>query len=111
MSATLERMIMPDFLFCTLEKEIASLQQASWWPLIFEEMSRASFQFYDPGKPIKTGSYWSSSNREQEGTIQGLLEAVSGGSEQLLAAFWYCSQHATPFYCEVSVRQITPPRW
>lgn len=38
---------MADFLSITLEKDMLSVHPVYWWPMIFEGMRRASFQFHD----------------------------------------------------------------
>lgn len=102
-------MNMADFLSLTIKKDVPAVSVAYWWPIIFEGMHRASFQFYDPRQATKQGSYFLSESIA--GTFQDLWELLFLQNGSPLVAFWFSAQGTDTFCCEVSVHEEGNNAW
>lgn len=101
---------MGDSLYVRITKEKSSIQQgAYWWPLIFEAMRRASFQFYPVESTAKQGSYFEED--ELKCTFQELWNVLYSGHDMALVFFWPSDAHVDPFRLDVSVKATIRGQW
>lgn len=93
---------MGETLYITLTKEQPSVREEYWWPLIFEAMHRASFQFVDPRSDAKQGIYFSFD--QVRCTFQELWEILYTKHDPILVFFWSSNRRDTTFNIGANVR-------
>lgn len=94
---------MGETLYMALTKEQPSVQEEYWWPLIFEAMHRASFQFDNPKSVIKQGVYFSFD--QVHCTFQELWDILYVQHDPLLVFFWPSDRRNILFNIGVNVRK------
>lgn len=109
-SAFEEENDMSDNLYVSITTENSTIQQgAYWWPLIFEAMRRASFQFYPVESTAKQGSYFEED--ELNCKFQELWHVLYSGHDMALVFFWPSDTHVAPFRLDVSVKATLHDQW
>lgn len=94
---------MADSLYVRIAKMDSTIQQrAYWWPLIFEAMRRATFQFYPAESVEKQGSYFEEDRVKC--TFQELWDILYVGHHTILVFFWPTDAHIEPFRLDISVQ-------
>jgi hypothetical protein len=98
---------MGETLYVTLTKEDSPVQEEYWWPLVFEAMHRAAFQFVDPRSKTKQGTYFSFAVEMDYVvcTFQELWNALYAKRDTILVLFWSSNQRGEPFDVGVNVRK------
>ncbi len=105
---------MGDTLFASILSEKPTIQQeAYWWPLIFEAMHRAAFQFHHVGSMTQKGSYFSFLQEmdEIQCTFQALWDVIHGRQDQILVLFWPSHVDIEPFHIDVTVQKQKKASW
>lgn len=100
---------MSHYLCITLGKEIQAVKQDYLWPIIFESMHQAAFQFQDPRKDNTLASYFFCG--EIEGPFQKLWDFIYRGTDSPLVSFWCTSFDNTLCDCEVSLEEKSSGYW
>lgn len=103
---------MGDVLYISIRKEQADVQEAYCWPLIFEAMHRASFQFYKPGGLPKRGIYFSflQAMDQVECTFPDLWNIIYQKKDEILVFYWFVHPSGL-FHIEVSVKEREQGVW
>lgn len=80
-----------------------------WWPLIFEAMHQAGFEFVNPGESGGMGTFFDHSHAEAEldavqvrSTFRGFWDRAYGDERGLVVVFW--SPHVDPIEVWVSLQ-------
>lgn len=105
---------MSDNLYVRITKEKSSIQQgAYWWPLIFEAMRRASFQFYPAESLEKQGSYFSFYVEMDEVTLpfQELWDVLYAAEDLAQVFFWPAEKNVEPFSIDATVMAEANGEW
>lgn len=104
---------MGDSLYISITKENPSVQEEYWWPLVFEAMHQAAFQFQLPGSTTKQGNYFSflAEMDYVECTFQELWDVLYMKHDEILVLFWSPDNHAELFHIDVTVKAAIDGNW
>ena len=104
---------MGDFLYVSVTKEHSVIQQeAYWWPLIFEAMHRANFQFPQRGNNERQGVFFSAREMDQiTCSFEELWDKIYVENDKGTILFWFGCPEWDSFNIEVSIDRIVDGGW